>query len=343
MPARRLAALAAAVTTVAAAAAGPAYATGGGTASPAEAKTGTSTGTGTGTGANTTGTGKAGAVVLRTGLDVSLLSKTVHVPLRASLNEVQAPAGADKTALTVTLNGVDQGKPVDVLRADAATARATADRTKAEAYANLARARVHVPGLPLLSLVEVEKVTSRAVCTAGGKPTAASNLLGAVTVLGKKVTLTTAGTTKVEVPGVGEVRLDLSRTGTTSRTAAATALRLKVSVNPLRLNVAGVRGELTLAEATCETPPGAAHDPAAKPKPEPEPKSKSKSADSASAPAAGPQTVAHKAAEPAAKDLAATGGSSATPYVAGGAALLVAAGAGALVVTRRRSAARRGD
>ena len=56
------------------------------------------------------------------------------------------------------------------------------------------------------------------------------------------------------MPGVGEVRLDLAKTEQTSRTAAATALELKVSVNPLKLNVAEVEGTVTLAEATCETP-----------------------------------------------------------------------------------------
>ena len=81
-------------------------------------------------------------------------------------------------------------------------------------------------------------------------------MLGPVTVLGKRVTLTAGGPTRVDVPGVGEVTLDLSKTRTTSRTAAATALRLKVSVNPLKLNVAEVKGEVTLAEATCETPKG---------------------------------------------------------------------------------------
>lgn len=35
------------------------------------------------------------------------------------------------------------------------------------------------------------------------------------------------------------------------------ALQLKVSVNPLDLNVADVQGEVTLAEATCETPKAA--------------------------------------------------------------------------------------
>ncbi|WP_251019820.1 SCO1860 family LAETG-anchored protein [Streptomyces sp. ISL-11] len=305
MPARRFAAVAAtlslAVPAAAAAATGPAHATGG-----------------------TTG-GRSGAVVLRTGLDVALLDKSVHVPLTTSLNEVHAPAEAARTTLTVTLDGVEQGRPVDVLRADTATARATADRRRSEGYANLVHAKIRIPGLPLLPLIEVQQVTSRAVCEAGGKPAATANLLGAVSVLGKKVTLTTGGTTKVEVPGVGEVRLDLSRTTTTSRTAAAAALGLTVSVNPLKLNVAEVRGRVTLAEATCETPEAAPATPGAKNT------------------GLKPQTAAHASAAPAGKNLAETGGSSLTPYLAGAAALLVAAGGGALAVTRRRAAARGQD
>ncbi|MET9552830.1 SCO1860 family LAETG-anchored protein [Streptomyces sp. NPDC006645] len=300
MPARRSAALAAAVALVA----GPAV-----LAAPAQATGGTG-----GTGV-TTGKGKAGAVVLRTGLDVSLLNKSVNVPLRAALNEVQAPADADKTALTVELDGVDQGRPFTVLRADVATARATVDEHKAEGYANIAHAKVHVPGLPLLSLIEVQEVTSKAVCAAGRKPVAESNLLGTVTVLGKKVTLSAAGPTRVEVPGVGEVTLDLSKTRTTSRTAAATALELKVAVNPLKLNVADVQGTLTLAEATCEAP----DEPVKQTEPEPEKEGVE------------PQTVT-----PETENLAETGGSSMTPYLAGGAVLLLAVGGGALVLVRAR-------
>ncbi|WP_167414200.1 SCO1860 family LAETG-anchored protein, partial [Streptomyces carpinensis] len=182
--------------------------------------------------------GRASAFVLRTGLDVSLLNKTVNVPLAVSLNEVQAPRSARQTALTARLDGVDGGKPFSVLRADVANADATVSAAKAEGGVDLAHARVHLPGLPLLSVIEVDQVTSRATCEAGKPPVATSNVLGAVTVLGKRVTLTAGGTTEVQVPGVGEVRLDLSRRETTSRTAAATALQLKVSVNPLKLNVA---------------------------------------------------------------------------------------------------------
>ncbi|MEU6389885.1 SCO1860 family LAETG-anchored protein [Streptomyces sp. NPDC046939] len=266
--------------------------------------------------------GKAGAVVLRTGLDVSLLNKTVNVPLKAALNEVQAPASADKTTLTVNLDGVDHGRPVNVLRADVAKAKATVDARKAEGFTQLVHAKVHVPGLPLLSLIEVDQVTSRALCEAGKKPVATSNLLGSVTVLGKKVTLTAGGTTEVKVPGVGDVSLALSSTSTTSRTAAASALRLRVSVNPLKLNVAEVNGEVTLAEATCESP---------------KPQAPGKETPVVSTPS--PDTVVPQGTkeEPPA-DLAETGGNSATPYIAGGAFLLLAAGAGSVALTRRNRA-----
>ncbi|WUJ28587.1 LPXTG cell wall anchor domain-containing protein [Streptomyces sp. NBC_00388] len=275
--------------------------------------------------ATTGSAGKASAVVLRTGLDVSLLNKTVDLPLTVALNEVHAPASADRTALTAKLDGVDRGRPFSLLRADVATAQATADRHKAEGYVNVARASVHVPGLPLLSLIEVEKVTSKAVCEAGERPHAESTVLGHVAVLGKKITLSAAGTTQIHVPAVGDVTLGLSRTSTTSRTAAATALQLKVSVNPLKLNVADVQGEVTLAQATCESPkavPGHGGGHPAQPTP---------------APGVKEQTAAHPkpVAQPEKENLAETGGSSTTPYIAGGAAALVLAGGGALVVARR--------
>ncbi|MEU0964108.1 SCO1860 family LAETG-anchored protein [Streptomyces sp. NPDC005917] len=287
MPARRLATVATATVLVA----GPAALAGAGTAHA------------------TTDQGRASAVVLRTGLDVSLLNKTVNVPLAVSLNEVRAPQSADRTALTATLDGVDGGKPFSVLGADVASAKATVSDSRAEGSVHLAHARLHLPGLPLLSLVELDTVTSKATCETGKQPVASANVLGAVTVLGKRVTLSAGGPTDVKVPGVGEVRLDLSKRETTSSTAAASALELKVSVNPLKLNVADVEGTLTLAKATCETPPDPA-DPVADVKPQGAPVKETK--------------------------LAETGGSSMTPYVAGGALALVAAGGGAVALARRR-------
>ncbi|MFD6182740.1 SCO1860 family LAETG-anchored protein [Streptomyces goshikiensis] len=271
--------------------------------------------------------GKAGAVVLRANLDVGLLDKTVHVPLKTELNEVSAPETAGKTALTVTLDGVEGGNAVSVLRADVATSKATADDRRAEAEANLANAKVHVPGLPLLSLIEVEKVSSKVVCEAGRNPEASANALGAVTVLGREVTLSVGGPTKVEVPKVGTVTMELSGTQITSATAAAAALRLKVSVNPLDLNVAQVDGEIVLAEAHCESPKAPGPDPSAKPDVKPQ--------------AAAPGTTATTGTAGTAAtggtraDLAETGGGFLTPYAVGGGVLLLGAGAGALVVARR--------
>lgn len=119
----------------------------------------------------------------------------------------------------------------------------------------------------------------------------------------------------MKVPGVGEVRLDLGERGTTSRTAAATALELTVSINPLNLNVAEVTGTVTLAEATCETPAGRGGEASSSAEPVGDVKAQG---------------------APAEVGLAETGGSSMTPYVAGGAVALLAAGGGAVALTRRR-------
>ncbi|CAL9611411.1 SCO1860 family LAETG-anchored protein [Streptomyces sp. enrichment culture] len=271
---------------------------------------------GAGTAHATTGHGRASAVVLRTGLDVSLLNRTVNVPLTVSFNEVRAPRSADRTALSVRLDGVDGGKPFTVLGADVAESKATVTARRAEGSVRVAHARLHVPGLPLLSVIEADAVTAKATCAAGEAPTATANVLGAVTVLGKRVTLTAGAPVEVKVPGVGEVRLDLSRHTTTTRTAAATALGLNVSVNPLKLNVAEVEGTVTLAEATCESPTA---PPTAKPVPSHDP-------------VAGPRPQG----APAEASLAETGGSPATPYIAGGALALLLAGGGALTLARRR-------
>ncbi|MEU9120782.1 SCO1860 family LAETG-anchored protein [Streptomyces sp. NPDC048506] len=290
--------------------------------------------------------GTADAVVLRTGLNVGLLNKTLDVPLNAVLNDVHAPATAAKTALTVKLDGIDQGRPFSLLRADVATARATADRRGTEGYANLVHAKVHLPGLPLLSLIEVQQVTAKAVCEAGKRPRAEANVLGSVLVLGKKVTLTAGGTTDVKVPGVGEVRLDLSKKSTTSTGAAATALDLNVSVNPLKLNVADVQGRVTLARASCTAPHGEPSDHsgsggtsggATGGATSGSTGGSSGGSSGGSKPAGGGTEVSRTGS--GTQNLAETGGSSATPYLAGGAALLLAAGAGALVLARRR----RGD
>ncbi|MFD3996663.1 SCO1860 family LAETG-anchored protein [Streptomyces sp. NPDC058583] len=299
----------------------------------------------------TGGEGRATAVVLRTGLDVSLLNKTVDVPLRVSLNEVKAPETENKTALSVKVQGAEEGKPIDILAADVATSKATVDEKKAEGYVNLVKARVHVPGIPLLSLIEVQKVTSKALCEVGKKPVAESNVLGHVTVFGKKTTLSTGGRTQVSVPGVGQVTLDLSRTSTTSRTAAATALELKVEVDPLKLGVAEVNGTVTLAEATCETPEGTApteqptEEPTTEPTEQPtqEP-SERPSEQPTQQPSVKPSDAGgiktNNGGTTPTQNLAETGGSSTTPYIAGGALALLVAGGGALALTRSRARSR---
>ncbi|WP_055604085.1 SCO1860 family LAETG-anchored protein [Streptomyces aureus] len=323
-PARRTAAAA----TVAALAVGPVL-----LAAPAAQATG--------------GEGRATAVVLRTGLDVSLLDKTVDVPLRVSLNEVEAPETENETALSVKVQGAEGGKPIDILAADVATSEATVDEKKAEGYVNLVKAKVHVPGIPLLSLIEVQKVTSKALCEVGKEPVAESNVLGHVIVFGKKTTLSTGGRTQVGVPGVGKVTLDLSRTSTTSRTAAATALELKVEVDPLKLGVAEVNGTVTLAEATCETPKGTAptEQPTGKPTGQPtqEP-SERPSEQPTQQPSAEPSDAGgiktNNGGTTPTQNLAETGGSSTTPYIAGGALALLVAGGGALALTRSRARSR---
>ncbi|MGW6538937.1 SCO1860 family LAETG-anchored protein [Streptomyces sp. NPDC055051] len=298
--------------------------------------------------------GKAGAVVLRTGLDVSLLGETVKVPVRATLNEVQAPESENKTALSVKVQGAEEGKPIDILSADVATSTATVDERKAEGYVNLAKARVHVPGLPALAIVEVEKVTSKAVCEAGKKPVAESNVLGHVQALGKKVTLTAGGRTQLDVPAVGRITLDLSRTSTTTRTAAATALELDVEVNPLNLGVAKVKGTVTLAEATCETPDGPAptekptekpterptEKPTERPTQEPTEKPTEKPSPRPTEPADDGGITTNNGGSTPTQNLAETGGSSATPYIAGGALALLLAGGVAVALTRSRARAR---
>lgn len=292
----------------------------------------------------TGGEGRATAAVLRAGLDVSLLGKTVNVPVRASLNEVKAPQSENETALSVKVQGAEGGEPIDLLKADVATADATVDEKKAEGYVNLVKARVHVPGIPLLSLIEVEKVTSKALCEVGKKPVAESNVLGHVTVFGKKTTLSAAGRTQVGVPGVGQVTLDLSRTSTTSRTAAATALELKVEVDPLKLGVAEVNGTVTLAEATCETPEGTAptEKPTATPTDHPteRPSEQPTQQPSVEPSDAGGGIKTNNGGTTPTENLAETGGSSTTPYIAGGALALLVAGGGALVVTRSRARSR---
>ncbi|MCK1796513.1 hypothetical protein MTQ01_10925 [Streptomyces sp. XM4193] len=287
--------------------------------------------------------GRASASVLRAGLDVGLLNKTVHVPLSLTLNEVTVPGGgrekADQTALTAHLDGVDKGRPFSVLRADVARTTASVDKKSAQAEVELLNTRVHVPGLPLLSLIEVDAVTARAHCAVDGRPVAEANPLTTVKLLGRRTTLSSSGPTHLRVPGVGEVKLELARTETTSRTAAASALDLSVSVNPLNLNVAEVEGRVTLAEASCRTP-RAAKEVTTEEKPE-TPEKQTPEQKEGAAPQterrATEQTSAERRDDEESPRLAATGGDSRTPYLLGSAVALFAIG-GTLLLARRRRA-----
>jgi len=253
--------------------------------------------------------GSATAAAFRAALDVSGLGSGGSMPLHASLNEVQAPATAEEKTLDVVLDGVNGDRPVNLLQADVAMAKADVARGRAEGTTHLVRARVHVPGLPLLPVVEVEEVTARATCGAGRKPVAESRVLGSLTALGKELPMTDGGT--VEVPNVGRVRLALSHKETTSSTAAATSVQLQVSVDPLNLGVKKVEGTVTLAQATCQSPRPAA--------------------ESAIPTAPLPRTASHSEET----DLAETGGNALTPYLLAVGAVLVTVGAGATAIARR--------
>src|SRR5262249_56317440 len=126
-----------------------------------------------------------------------------------------------------------------------------------EGYANLVNATAYLPGLPLLSLIHVQQVTATADCENGEQPTAHANILGDLIVLGKKVTLSAAGTATVKVAGIGQVSLALSQSETSSTSGAATALHLQVSVNPLKLGVTKVDGDVYLPSASSRTTSGA--------------------------------------------------------------------------------------
>lgn len=296
------------------------------------------------------GEGSAAAAVLRADLGLALLGGAAEVPLTAVLNEVSAPGGdraeAAQRALDVTVDGVHGGRPVPLLRADAATARAAADADGARAEVSLTGARVQVPGLPGPSVVEVETVAAEAVCPAGGPPTATARAGGAVTVLGREVTLTLGETSRVRLPGVGEVRLDLAARELTDRTAAASAVELHVSLDPLDLGVAAVDGRIALAEVGCHRPDGAGESggPGGPGGSAGSGETGERGEDGGEREAAGarPQTGTGPeagSADVTGPDLAATGGDR-TPHLVAGAAVLLAGGV--LVLLRRRKPSRPG-
>ncbi|MFJ3790847.1 SCO1860 family LAETG-anchored protein [Kitasatospora sp. NPDC090091] len=295
--------------------------------------------------------GKARAVTAELDLDVSLLNKTVDVPVNIALNKVETPAQRSGAAqpetgggavLTAKVDGVDQQGPVTLVKADVGRSVVKADAAGASASVKLVNADVHAPGLPATTLLGLESLSASATCPVDGQPAADVVAPARLTVLGKPVTLSLYGPTKVDVPLVGGVSVEFSKRTTTSTTAAASALEVQIEVNPLNLNVAKVTGKITVASVSCEKPTGPA-SPTTAPTP-----SAAGTAPATGAPAvqpavdttAGPTTPAARTATGSPSgggSLAATGGSAAAVPLAAGAAGLVVAGGLALRATRRRA------
>ncbi|WP_158516433.1 SCO1860 family LAETG-anchored protein, partial [Kitasatospora sp. MBT66] len=213
--------------------------------------------------------GKARAVTAELDLDVRLLNNAVDVPVNVSLNKVESPAQRDGTVLTAKVDGVDQSGPVTLVKADVGKSVTRTDAKGATASVTLADADVHAPGLPGTTLLGLEALTATATCPVDGQPTADVVAPAKLTVLGKSVTVSLYGPTKVDVPLVGSVSVEFSKKTTTSTTAAASALEVQVAVDPLNLNVAKVTGTIRIASVSCEKPVPAT--PTATPTPAPTP------------------------------------------------------------------------
>ena len=296
--------------------------------------------------------GTASAVTARIGLDVRLLN-SIDVPIDVSLNAVHAPQSADGHLLTATVQGLKGAgsAPQTLVDAKVGHSAAIVDKNGARADADLVTADVKIPGLLLRDLLKVQEVKASADCPVHGKPSAEVDILGDVSVLGTKVSLSAVGPTHVEVPGIGVVDVEFSKKSVTSRTAAATALGVTVTVNPAQLNVVKVSGSVELASVSCAlgkqhgggTPPRHSSAPAAPTSsaaaptstgvnnPPPPTDSAEPVVAATTQPAATVDTPA-----PADVDLAETGGGSSTPLITGAALVLVGAGTGAVVLTRRR-------
>jgi len=259
--------------------------------------------------------GRARAVTAEVDLDVSLLNKTVDVPVDIALNKVETPAQRSDAMLTAKVDGVDQGSPVTLVKADAGKSTTRADEHGTAASVQLVGADVHAPGMPLTTLLGLEALSAEVTCPVDGQPTAKVTSPARITVLGRSVALGLNGPTHVEVPAVGSVDIQFSRRTTTSTTAAASALEVQVDVNPLKLNVAKVTGKITVASVSCEKPVPATTPPAT--------------------PSAAPSTAA-RAVTAADREALASTGSSGTGTVLAAAGTLLAVGAVALRMTRRR-------
>ncbi|WP_282202842.1 SCO1860 family LAETG-anchored protein [Kitasatospora fiedleri] len=272
--------------------------------------------------------GKASAVTAQLDLDVTLLN-TVNVPVDVALNRVESPAQRDGAVLTATVDGVDGGRPVTLVKAEVGKSVTKVDDRLAAASVKLVNADLHVPGLPLTTLLGLEAMSAEANCPVDGQPTAHVIAPAKLTVLGKSVTVGLNSPTHVDVPAIGSVDVEFAKKTVTSNAAAAAALEVKVALNPLNLNVAKVNGTVTVASVSCRKPVAAVVPAAAVSSP---------AASPSKAPAA-PASAQNRAVPEAAKEeLAYTGSSGSTVLAAGGGTLLVA-GAAAVWMTRRRRAA----
>ncbi|MFJ5233798.1 SCO1860 family LAETG-anchored protein [Kitasatospora sp. NPDC088391] len=265
--------------------------------------------------------GRASAVTAELALDVTLLNK-VKVPVAVALNKVESPAQRNGAMLTATVDGVDGGRPVTLVKAEVGKSVTKVDDKQATASVKLVAADVHAPGLPLTTLVGLEAMSAEVTCPVDGQPTADVVAPARVTVLGRSVAVGLNSPTHVAVPAVGTVDVEFTRKTVASATAAASALELQVKLNPLNLNVATVEGRVTVAAVSCEKPVPAAV--------------------AGSAPAAAPSTAGTAQNRPvpkaAGEELAATGAAGTTALAAGAVTLLVTGGA-AVWMTRRRRAA----
>ena len=301
-------------------------------------------------GSGGSGWGTASATTAGLSLDVKLINGAVDIPVDLTLNAVHAPKSVDGSMLTTTIGGVDQGRRLTLLDATLGHSAATVDKHGAHAEVDLVKANISLPGL-LTQLVGLKEVHATADCPVGGRPSADVNILGTLSVLDKGVSLSAAGPTRVNVPGIGIVDLELSKKTVTSTTAAATALELNVHVNPLNLNVAEVTGTVQLAAVHCTEGHGgggssAPSSPASGSGPASGSSAPSSSASSSGAALPPPPPASTSsmpsgspaAATPAAATttLAETGGGSETPMIAGVALVLVGAGAAAVGTSRRR-------
>ncbi|GAA4868518.1 SCO1860 family LAETG-anchored protein [Kitasatospora terrestris] len=265
--------------------------------------------------------GRASAVTAELDLDVTLLN-TVDVPVNVALNKVQTPARRDDAMLTAKVEGVDQNRPVTLVKAQVGQSVTRADDKGATASVKLVGADLHAPGMPLTTLLGLEALSAEASCPVDGPPTAKVVAPAEVTVLGRPVAVGLNSPTRVDLPAIGSVEVEFSKKSTTTSTAAASALEVQVRLNPLNLNVAKVDGRITVASVSCEKPVPA-------------------SAPSSAAPSPASDGTAAARAVPAqggGGELASTGASGTVPLLAGGATLLVTGGA-ALWMTRRRRAA----